>query len=180
MADESENKMNDPAPAKRKRGRPSKYSDAVVDKICLRLVNGESLRRICADPEMPSLSTIWNWYRKEDIKADFLERFLRARAFQSLVMDGDMQDVADDSSRDFTTETRGETEVEVVDHEHIQRSKLRVETMWKRMKCMNPEMFAEKLNVSHEGEVALVDRRKQLEEARRRVEDARKQRSAPD
>lgn len=187
MTTENDTTTDNPeTPAKRKRGRPSKYSEAVVDRICLRLVEGESLRRICADPEMPSLSTIWNWYRKEEIKADFLERFLRARAFQSLVMDGDMQDVADDSSRDYKrvpcgVDSDGEAvEKEVVDTEHIQRSKLRVETMWKRMKCMNPEMFAEKLNVSHEGEVALVDRRKQLEDARRRVEDARKQRSAPD
>ncbi len=146
-----------PAQEKRRRGRPSKYSQAIVDAICTRLIDGESLRRICADPEMPSLSTIWNWYRKEDIKQDFLEQFLRARAFQSLVMDGDMQEIADESRGDITVDEDGN---EVVDRENIQRSKLRVETMWKRMKCMNPKMFSEKLNVEHEGnvQVSFLDR----------------------
>ncbi|MCD7896657.1 MAG: hypothetical protein LUG50_08300 [Planctomycetaceae bacterium] len=148
MTDEKEQ----PKPEKRRRGRPSKYSDAVVDRICTRLVEGESLRRICSDPDMPSLTTIWNWYRREDIKEDFLKQFLRARAFQSLVMDGDMQDIADDSSRDIT---EGEDGEEVVDREHIQRSKLRVDTLWRRMKCMNPEMFAEKLDVNHGGKVEM-------------------------
>lgn len=152
MTAENHETTEETTTAKRKRGRPSKYSQAVVDKICLRLVNGESLRKICADPELPSLVTIWNWYRREDIKEDFLKQFLRARAFQSLVLDGDMQDVADDSRHDIRLESRddGEGVVEVVDREHIQRSKLRCETMWKRMKCMNPEMFAEKLDVNHE------------------------------
>ena len=165
----------DEAAPKRKRGRPSKYSKALVEEICERIALGESLRRICADPEMPTLKTLYNWHKREDIKAELLQRFLGARAFQSLVMDGDMQDVADDGRGDITEDEDGE---EVVDREHIQRSKLRCDVMWRRMKCMNPEMFAEKLNVAHEGEVALVDRAAVLEEARRRVKEGKSQSDA--
>jgi len=31
------------------RGRPSEYSDKIAEAICERLLNGESLRAICAD-----------------------------------------------------------------------------------------------------------------------------------
>lgn len=160
----------DEAAPRRKRGRPNKYSNAIVEQIELRIALGESLRRICADPEMPSLKTVYNWQAKEELKDELLQRFLRARGFQSLVMDGDMQEIADESRGDISKDEDGN---EVVDREHIQRSKLRCDVMWRRMKCMNPEMFAEKLNVAHESEVALVDRAEVLKEARRRVEEAK-------
>lgn len=96
----------DEAAPVRKRGRPSKYSKAIVEKIELRIAMGESLRRICADPEMPSLKTLYNWQAKEDLKAELVQRFLRARGFQSLVMDGDMQEIADESCGDIRQSSR--------------------------------------------------------------------------
>jgi hypothetical protein len=40
-----------------KRGRPSAYSDKIAEAICDRLVDGESLSAICADPGMPGKAT---------------------------------------------------------------------------------------------------------------------------
>jgi hypothetical protein len=41
-----------------KRGRPSDYSAEIAEAICDRLVNGESLRAVCADPAMPARATV--------------------------------------------------------------------------------------------------------------------------
>ena len=38
-----------------KRGRPSNYNSEVAWAICGRLVEGESLRRICSDAGMPTV-----------------------------------------------------------------------------------------------------------------------------
>lgn len=40
---------------------PTKYTDKLVADLCRRLADGESLRRICEDPKMPTRATILNW-----------------------------------------------------------------------------------------------------------------------
>ena len=44
-----------------KDGRTSGYDVEIAEKICERLVNGESLRAICADPAMPGRATVFRW-----------------------------------------------------------------------------------------------------------------------
>ncbi len=50
----------------RKTGRPSRYTEAVASKICTRLAEGESLRRICDDPKLPAYRTVLDWRRSND------------------------------------------------------------------------------------------------------------------
>jgi hypothetical protein len=44
-----------------KRGRPSAYTPEIVDMICERLMDGESLRPICASAGMPDKATVFRW-----------------------------------------------------------------------------------------------------------------------
>lgn len=157
------------AVAPRKRGRPTTYNKTIGEKLCRRLEKGESLRAICADDGMPSTSVFYQWYKRNP---EFAERYADARALQAILMDDDLQAIADDHSRDYKTVVRDGQEVEVVDSEHIQRSKLRVDTMKFRMTKMAPRMFGEKLELSGQVEVTGLDA--QLEAAHRRLEEARK------
>ena len=50
-----------PAPKKRKKGRPSLYTEALAAKICLRLAEGETMRAICRDAAMPNKATVLRW-----------------------------------------------------------------------------------------------------------------------
>ena len=43
------------------RSRSSGYDAEIAMTICLRLVNRESLRSICADPRMPAKATVCRW-----------------------------------------------------------------------------------------------------------------------
>lgn len=61
---------------KKKLGRPSKFSDALAEKICNLIEEGHSERQIAAMDGMPSTRTIWQW--KEDYP-EFLRRSARAR-----------------------------------------------------------------------------------------------------
>lgn len=56
-------KPTKPAQVARKRGRPSTYSLAVAERICARIANGETLRAICRDDDMPSWQTVYLWIR---------------------------------------------------------------------------------------------------------------------
>jgi hypothetical protein len=62
--------------AKRKRGRPSKYTPELALAICARLARGESLRKICEDPNLPDDNTVRNW---GITRPDFFEQYARAR-----------------------------------------------------------------------------------------------------
>lgn len=46
--------------------RGSSYTNAVGELICDRLAQGEPLKAIAADPEMPALSTLYNWLREHE------------------------------------------------------------------------------------------------------------------
>jgi hypothetical protein len=57
-------------------GRPSTYSEQVVETICSRLAEGEPLAVICREEGMPSRTTVWEWERAHE---GVSERIARAR-----------------------------------------------------------------------------------------------------
>ncbi len=68
-------------PAEKGPGRPSKYTAAVVDEICRRLMAGETMKTITADPDMPSETRVYEWLADEE-KGEFRERYAHAREVQ--------------------------------------------------------------------------------------------------
>jgi hypothetical protein len=42
-------------------GRPTKYSDALADRICAAMVNGQDLMSICSSPGFPDRTTVYRW-----------------------------------------------------------------------------------------------------------------------
>ena len=76
----------------------STYSREIADLICDRMSNGESLRAICRDPDMPSEGGVRGWaVRNVDGFGD------RYRAARLLLMDywaDEIVDIADDGELD--------------------------------------------------------------------------------
>lgn len=109
-----------------KMGRPTKYSKKLANRICELLSSGESLRGICLLPDMPDRSTILRWAM--DPKHEFHDLYERAREIQIHSLVDDMQDIADDGSNDYyEKEGRDGRTCTAVDHDNINRSKLRVQ-----------------------------------------------------
>jgi len=77
--------------AEKRTGRPSIYTDEIADTICERLINGESLRAICADEAMPSRATVLRWQEADHA---FEAKCARARALQADFMDDLILDTA--------------------------------------------------------------------------------------
>lgn len=111
--------------AKRKIGRPSKYSATLTELICQRIAEGESVRAICRDDDMPSKSAVMNWLNNNE---EFRSQYVLARDLQADHFVEEIIDIADDSTNDFMERQRQDGSTETVfDNEHVQRSKLRVD-----------------------------------------------------
>lgn len=136
---------------KRKPGRPSKYSPEVIEAICARLSKGEPLAAICREDGMPGRTTLWEW---EQADKAISERIARAREEGEEAIAADCLLIADDAAGDFRM---GEKSV-LADTDHIQRSKLRIETRLKLLAKWNPGKWGDKLQTEHSGSLTIERR----------------------
>lgn len=144
-------------PAARKRGRPSLYTRALSDQICARLSQGETLNQICKAPEFPvARPTIISWVN-DDVDG-FADRYARARALLLEHWAEEVVSISDDGSNDYMErEVAQGVFTEVVDQEHIQRSRLRVDTRKWLLSKLAPQQYGERLQVEHETGPNLAD-----------------------
>lgn len=125
-----------------KGGRPTLYSEALADLICERLADGESLRAICSEPDMPCKASVFKWLRDNK---QFSDQYARAREEQAETLADEIIEIADETYLDHKVNDRGNV---VVDNEAIQRSKLRVEARkWIAAK-LKPKRYGEKLDLT--------------------------------
>lgn len=134
------------------RGRPTKYNKKLANKICQRICNGESLKRICEDDDMPTRRLVHYWLLEED-KKDFLHNYETAVNIRAENMFDELTEIADDGSNDYMERENQNGEVyEVTNTENIQRSRLRTDVRkWYLSKIM-PKKFGDKLDMTSNGE----------------------------
>lgn len=125
-------------------GRPTDYSAELASKICAELALGRSLRTVCKDESLPCMSTVFNWFR---LYPEFLEQYTRAKEESADAMAEECLDIADDGTNDYMErlDKDGECVGYQVNGEHIQRSRLRVETRKWLMAKMKPKKYGEKI-----------------------------------
>lgn len=135
------------------KGRPSDYSEELVDKICEKIAtSNKGLHSICSENEdFPAYSTIFNWLNDPN-KKYFLDKYARAREAQAEFLADEIIEISDDGTNDFMTITKGDKEYNVEDREVTSRSKLRVDARkWKASK-LYPKKFGEKLDLTTGGD----------------------------
>lgn len=128
-------------------GRPAEYTPEMGERICQRLVAGESVNAMCRDRDMPSSATVFNWLHRAEL-GEFLEKYNRARRAQADALFDEIPDIADDSSADrkLVTTADGKT-AEVVDHEHISRARLRVDARFRWAAKVAPKKYGDRVDV---------------------------------
>jgi hypothetical protein len=125
-------------------GRPTDHTPELADRICEQLCTGRTLRDVCRDEEMPAESTVRLWAQSN--REGFAARYRRARDIGYHAMADEMLEIADDSRDDFVPRRKGDGDP-VVDHEHISRSRLRVETRrWLLAKAL-PKIYGDRLDM---------------------------------
>ncbi len=89
---------------KGKFGRPTEFTPEIAHVLCLRLMEGESLRAICADEAMPARRTVLYWrsgvWPEGDPRSEFLRQYARAREAQAELYADDIIEIADDADED--------------------------------------------------------------------------------
>ncbi|MDR3469843.1 MAG: terminase small subunit protein [Xanthobacteraceae bacterium] len=145
-------------------GRPSDYTPELADRICNELITGRTLRDVCRDTGMPAESTVRLWAQVD--RDGFAARYRRAREIGYHAMADEILEIADDARHDFVARKRGGGEGEpVVDHEHVSRSRLRVETRrWLLSKAL-PKIYGDKLDLkaTHEAGDTLAELMKAID-----------------
>jgi hypothetical protein len=120
-------------------------TDDLVNKILDGIMDGKSVRQICADPDMPDNRTVQRWIANN---AEFAAKCARARELQADNIFEDMQEVADYGNPD-----------------DVQRARLRVSTMQWRAAKLAPKKYGEKIQAEHTGadggplQVQMIERR---------------------
>jgi len=138
--------------AKKKVGRPTIFNEKLADEICRRIAEKESLRSICKDAHMPNISTVIDWVlqgNKDDASENlkqFSAQYAHARDVQIEAFMDECIDIADDSSQDWMDKElkNGET-VRVVDYEHINRSRERIDVRKWFAARMKPKKYGDKI-----------------------------------
>lgn len=130
-------------------GRPSEFSQEVADRICERIGDGESLRSICADDDMPNKATVFRWLAANE---KFSDQYARARETQADTLFDEMLDIADDARNDWMERSGDEDAGWQVNGENIQRSKLRLEARKWMAGKLRPKKYGEKITQEHTGD----------------------------
>lgn len=112
-------------------GRPTKFTDSLAETICERIANGESLRKICEDADMPADSTVRKWIGQNE---EFAAHYAHAREQQADFYADEIIDISD-------------TEKDA------QRARNRIDARkWKASK-LAPKRYGDKLALDHSGSV---------------------------
>jgi hypothetical protein len=130
------------------------YSDEqkteIINKACLRISEGERIRDILAGDDMPSTETFFKWLSDDDVKA---KQYAYACEVRAENIFDEMIEIADDGTNDFMKKQIGEgLEIEVLNSEHIQRSRLRIDTRKWMLSKLNPKKFGDKVDLTSAGE----------------------------
>jgi hypothetical protein len=124
-------------------GRPSSYTPELADLICERLADGRTLRDVCRDEDMPTESTVRTW--ANDDREGFYAQYARAREIGYHAMADETLEIADDGRNDWVRRQDENGETYVLNGEHVQRSRLRVDTRkWLLSKAL-PKLYGDKI-----------------------------------
>jgi len=143
---------------KDKRGRPTTFEEATGHKIIERMANGESLRAICRDEDMPHEATVRGWVidggemDDSDPRHSFSTQYARAEQMRAMKWADEIVDIADDGTNDFVKSQNADgKDISVLDQEHVQRSRLRVDTRKWIVAKMLPKVYGDKMKIDAEG-----------------------------
>lgn len=124
--------------------RPTDYSLELASAICAEIVDGMSLRSICRRDDMPAISSVMLWLVKH---AEFSEQYAHAREAQADTLADELLEICDDATNDWMEkrDKEGKPCGIQADQEHINRSRLRVDTRKWIASKLKPKKYGDRL-----------------------------------
>lgn len=130
------------------------YSDndkiEIFNFICKEIESGKSLREVLRDNDnMPSTQTLYKWIDSDSEKS---KQYARACELRADIIFDEMLEIADDGRNDYMTKEIGDgIEVQVLNSEHIQRSRLRIDARKWILSKMVPKKYGDKTDITTNG-----------------------------
>lgn len=136
-------------------GRPTKNTPELRAEIADRLGKGEPLAQICRDEWMPTDTTVREWMK---VDPEFSDAIACARARGYDIIAQDCLAIADDARNDYMVKLAddGDEKAMAYNAEHVQRSKLRIETRLKLLAKWDPKRYGERMEQVHSGSMEIV------------------------
>lgn len=116
----------------------------IFDSILERIEEGEAVRTILKENDMPSSRTFFKWLAEDEVK---VKQYAHACSTRADVMFEEIIEIADASHSD----KKIVNDEEVTDNEVIQRSRLRVDARKWAVSKLNPKKYGDKLDVTTDG-----------------------------
>lgn len=140
----------------KRRAIPTAYSPELGAELCERLATGLSVRTICTAAGMPAYTTVFQWIHHHP---EFAAQYQAARVAGCEAIADEVFVIADDTSKDRVTRKlpNGKTVTET-DHEHINRSRLRVDTRKWYLSKIVPKVFGDRIGLDVKGGVDINHR----------------------
>lgn len=124
--------------------------EVIFPMILSEIEEGVSLRSILRRDGMPSRYTFFEWLKDDEEKTN---QYARACEFRAEAIFEEILEIADDSSNDINSFDIGDgISVEKVDHENIQRSRLRVDARKWMLGKMQPKKYGDKMDITTGGD----------------------------
>lgn len=130
--------------------RPSDFSPELATEICRRIAEGASLRKVCQADDMPDKATVLRWLAIR-VNTEFRDQYARARELWADGLFDETLEIADDATNDVKIVETGDMAIEVVNHENIQRSRLRVDTRKWAAARLAPKKYGDRIVNEHSG-----------------------------
>lgn len=134
---------------KPKIGRPTVFTQELADHICERISEGESLRSVCRDANIPPAGTILRWVAQNSV---FREQYDAAMEQRAEYLFEEMFEIADETKLDTIETDTGERP----NAEWISRSRLRVDVRKWALSKMMPKKYGDRIQHANDPDNPLI------------------------
>lgn len=119
-----------------------KYSQEIANEICEAIsTSSDGIRKLCKkNKHWPSMKTVFKWAIEHP---EFGEQYAKAKNRQVHVWGEEIISIADNKSKDYYVDEKGNVKGNL---EHINRSRLRIDTRKWLMCKLLPKVYGDKAN----------------------------------
>lgn len=118
----------------------------IFEKICLRIIEGEAVRTILLQDDMPAMETFWRWMKEDE---ELSKQYARAKELFAEGMFEDIILISDGTDDDVLIDEEGK---EQINHNVIQRDRLRSDNRKWVLSKLNPKKYGDKIDLTTDGE----------------------------
>lgn len=133
--------------------RPSKYTDKLASKICEELALGKSMRTVCAQKDMPAMSTVFKWLSENK---KFSEQYEKAKQEAADAMAEDLLYIADTPVMGETKTIKPDGSIEIKQDEMLGHRRLQIDARKWLMAKMKPKKYGDKIDMTTDGKALPV------------------------